>query len=433
LKLLNITNRYYIFIALVLMLIGNAFLVYRLMYLFDREITDHLLSEKQVIDDELYKQKQIQHITFTIGDHLEILPIDKFTTFRVQVKDTDIMDQFKDKMVKYRELSYEQQIDSTAYRIKIRRRLAEGQDIFYGLLITILIIGIDVIISFYLLNWWVSKKIWYPFYHALNVLKKFDLRQKAKVSFPSSDVEEFTMMNAEINKLMDKVSSDYSNLKEFTENMSHETQTPLAIIKSKMDLLMQSENLTEEQHEKIGDILEAVNRLSKMNKALILLTKIDNNQFIDEETFNIGRVIKRHLAAFDPFIKAKELEVSVHIESDIFVQMNPHLTDILVSNLLSNAIKYNFSGGVLKITCTEKSLSVENTGEPMNIAPDVIFQRFKKGTQADSIGLGLAIVKKICDYGRCSVSYAFRKNLHAFTVVFNTAKVFREQPIEAVT
>ncbi len=429
-KLLNITNRYYIFIALVLMLIGNGFLVYRLMHLFDDEITQHLLSEKQVIDDQIFKQKQLKKLPFTIGDYIDVQPLDKFTTFRVQVKDTNIIDQFKKKEIKYRELSYEQEIDSNAYRIKIRRRLAEGESIFNGLLITFLILGIDVVISFYLLNWWISKKIWYPFYHALGVLKKFDLRKKDTVAFPPSTIEEFTTMNSEINKLMDKVSKDYSNLKEFTENMSHETQTPLAIIKSKMDLLMQSENLTEDQHEKIASTLEAVSRLSKMNKALILLTKIDNNQFFEEEQFNVSRLLRKHLAAFDPFIKAKDLVLHTDIESDIFVQMNPHLADILFSNLLSNAVKYNYQGGTLNVICNEKHVVIENSGDPLQIHPTEIFERFKKGTRPDSIGLGLAIVKKICDSGRCTISYSFRKNLHAFDVVFNPVKVFHEQPIE---
>jgi signal transduction histidine kinase len=178
--------------------------------------------------------------------------------------------------------------------------------------------------------------------------------------------------------------------------------------------------------------MEAVNRLSKMNKALILLTKIDNNQFIDEEHFNIGRVAQKHLSALDPFIKAKELEVETDISSDIFVQMNPHLTDILISNLLSNAIKYNYPGGLLRITCNEKHVVIENTGEPLHVKPEEIFQRFKKGRRPESVGLGLAIVKKICDYGRCIISYSFRKNIHIFTVVFNSTKVFHEKPIEVV-
>src|SRR5262249_4772269 len=161
----------------------------------------------------------------------------------------------------------EQQIGDQAYRISIRKKLIQNGDLFYGIFITMLIIGVDIIVSFYLLNWWFSKNIWHPFYNALNALQHFDLRKREQTKLRDSRIEEFKIMNEELAKLMDKVSQDYTSLKEFTENMSHETQTPLAIVHSRLDLLIQSDTLTREQREQIKITLDAVNRLSKMNKA----------------------------------------------------------------------------------------------------------------------------------------------------------------------
>jgi signal transduction histidine kinase len=121
--------------------------------------------------------------------------------------------------------------------------------------------------------------------------------------------------------------------------MSHETQTPLAIIHSRLDVLMQSENLNEQQQEQIRTTLDAVNRLSKMNKGLTLLAKIDNNQYADEHELNLSEVIEKHLSQLDIFIEGKGIRVIKSLNPKIRVRMNPQLVDILLTNLLSNAIK----------------------------------------------------------------------------------------------
>ncbi len=423
-KLLNVTNRYYIIIAVALVLIGCGFLTYRLLYLFDREITQHMLLEKQVIDQQLYEEKKLQHMSFKFGDHIEVQPIDKFTTFRIHVNDTEMFDPLKKEVVAFRILSYEQQIDSTGYRIKIRRRLTEDQDVLYGVLVAVVLIGLDVVISFYFLNRWFSRKIWAPFYAALNLLKNFDLRKEGKPRFRSSAIEEFNRMNNELRKLTDKVTSDYHNLKEFTENMSHETQTPLAIIHSRLDVLMQAENLTEQQQEHIRTTLDAVNRLSKMNKGLTLLAKIDNNQFLDEKEFSIAEVIEKHLSQLDIFIETREIRVIKNLSPRIRVTMNVNLADVLLTNLLSNAIKYNVDKGILKVALDEKTLVISNTGDAPLLSSEQIFERFKRGGEKiDSTGLGMAIVKKICDFNGLEISHNYYEHLHSFTVKLNSDKV----------
>lgn len=423
-KLLNVTNRYYIIIAVALMLIGCGFLTYRLFYLFDKEITDHMLYEKQIIDQQLYEEKQLQHMNFKFGDHIEVQPIDKFTSFRIHMRDTEMYDALEKGVVAFRILSYEQQIDSSGYRIKIRRRLTENKDVMYGVLVAVALISLNMIISFYFLNRWFSIKIWAPFYAALKLLKNFDLRKDGKPQFRTSAIEEFNRMNEELRKLTDKVYNDYRNLKEFTENMSHETQTPLAIIHSRLDVLMQSENLTEQQQEQIRTTLDAVNRLSKMNKGLTLIAKIDNNQFADEHNVVLSEVIEKHLSQLDIFIEGKGIRVIKSLNPKMRVRLNPQLVDILLTNLLSNAIKYNDENGVLKISMDENGFAISNTGSTPSLSSEQIFERFKRGEdKIDSTGLGMAIVKKICDYSSCQIAHSYADKMHFFTVRINPAKV----------
>lgn len=417
-KLLNVTNRYYIAIALALLLISSAFLAYRVFYLVDNEISEHMLFEKMEIEKQLSSQGDIQGIQFVIGDRIEIEPLDKFTTFRVSLIDTNKYDPYEDKVVPFRRLSYEQLIDEESYRITLWRRLTQTEDLFSGVALTLLLVAIDIIACFYFLNRWFSKRVWKPFYRALSGLKHFDLHEGERVSFQRSEIEEFNTLNVELSKLTDKVARDYRNLREFTENMSHETQTPLAIIRSKLELLVQSEKLDPEQLAHIRSSLDSVNRLSKMNKSLILLTRIENDQYNISQPINLSILIRTQLDKFDLFISSRNLSVITELDEDVMLDINSNLADILLSNLISNAIKYNKNDGKLVIRLDKKKLEISNSGYPLTIADDQIFERFKKGDQPDSVGLGLAIVKKVCDHINCEIRYTYREQMHVFTIEF---------------
>ncbi len=265
------------------------------------------------------------------------------------------------------------------------------------------------------------------FYRALSGLKHFDLHKGERISFQRSEIEEFNTLNVELSKLTDKVARDYQNLREFTENMSHETQTPLAIIRSKLELLVQSEKLDSEQLGHIKSALDSVNRLSKMNKSLILLTRIENDQYNIAEALNLSQLIRRHLDKFDLFISSRELKLKLNLDENVSVQINPNLADILLSNLLSNAIKYNKIHGELNIELTPNQLKISNSGAPLTIQGDQIFDRFKKGDQPDSVGLGLAIVKKVCDHCSCDIHYTYEGERHVFTIDFPAEKLVDEE------
>jgi signal transduction histidine kinase len=421
-KLLNLTNRYYIIIALALLLVSSTFLAYRVIYMIDTEISEHMLFEKQEIEKQLAIQKEIQGIPLVIGDRIQITPIDKFTTIRTTIRDTTLYDFYYKKQVPYRMISYEQLINGKGYYISLARRLTESERLFEGVSIALLLVALDIIICFYFLNRWFSSKIWNPFYRALNVLKNFDLQKGGNTRFQRSKVDEFNAMNIELAKLTDKVTRDYKNLKEFTENMSHETQTPLAIIRSKLELILQSENLNEEQIQHILSTLDSVNRLSKMNKGLIMLTRIDNEQFTEMTYVHPGEIIRQQLRDLDLFISSREINVHTTIDDRVEIRMNSHLAQILITNLLSNAIKYNVNGGHLYITLNREKVVIANSGEPPTIPVDQIFDRFKKGESPDSVGLGLAIVRRITEHFHGRINYDYVNGLHTFTIDLPSSK-----------
>ena len=420
-KLLNKTNEYYIAVAIAILFIGTFVISNRILFLLNKAINERLVKEKSLIEMQIANQLQLANAGIVIGDRIEIVPLDKFHTFRVELKDTSRYDAFSEKMVPYRQLSYEKLINNRAYKIKILKRLPEVWYLFKGLLLTVGLTAVDVIFCFYFLNRWFSRKVWAPFYGAINTLKAFDLNTHTKLVFNKSGIDEFNDLNEELTRLTERIANDYNNLKEFTENASHEIQTPLAIIRSKLELLLQSELLNRDQMQNIKSSLDAVNRLSRLNKELILITRIENRQFAESSTFLLNDLIDEQLHQLEEFMTPKRITLVDRRYEPVPVKMNRNLAEILISNLLTNAIKYNDEGGKILIEMNPHYLVISNSGEPLQINPEKIFERFLKDGHSESMGLGLAIVKKICDFYDFSIEYSYldRDRMHSFLIMLS--------------
>jgi signal transduction histidine kinase len=250
-------------------------------------------------------------------------------------------------------------------------------------------------------------------------MKTFDLTGATKMSFSHSSTEEFEELNQSLNKMTEKIYSDYDRLKQFTENASHEIQTPLSIILNKIEMLIQSENFSEEQMAHLQKINEAAVRLSRLNTALLTLTKIENRQYAHEGEFDLPCFIQRKIDEFQDFICQKNLQVSIHGDNGVCISMNPSLADLLFENLIRNAIKHNIDGGFIKILIEKNKFTISNSGRPLQLAADELFERFVKNDQSsDSLGLGLAMVKQICNNYGFAISFTSTGDLHNISICF---------------
>ena len=163
----------------------------------------------------------------------------------------------------------------------------------------------------------------------------------------------------------------------------------------------------------IQTVYEAAGRLSKLNQSLLLLTKIDNQQFQTKEPINLSQTIENQIINFEDFITGKQISITKNLDTAVELSINPNLLDILISNLLINSIKHNLRNGTISVVLTHKKLTIQNTGKPLVNSPNDFFGRFKKhNTESDSLGLGLAIVKKICDTNNLKIDYQYQNNLH---------------------
>jgi signal transduction histidine kinase len=232
-------------------------------------------------------------------------------------------------------------------------------------------------------------------------------------------VEEFDRLNQTLTSLIDNVDHAYHNQKQFTENAAHELQTPLAIIRSKVELMMEGPGLNEEMAQLLGEISDANERLSQMSRNLLLLTRIENGQYPEGEVVELSRLVEKQTAFFRDYCENEVAETRIDIESGVQLAANSSLMEILVNNLLRNAYIHNVSGGYVQIQLSRAELLIENSGQPVEGDPERLFDRFKKGREDNrTTGLGLALVHQICQLYRFGLHYDYQSGIHRLRVTF---------------
>jgi len=338
---------------------------------------------------------------------------------RFNFSDTLVWHQGLKRMETNRKLTSYLKTETASFQIEIHDVIVERDDIFEGVFKSqtrlFVILGIVMVISSFLISRWLFK----PFNQTLDKIKGFNIKSLQPTQLGKSGIREFDILNGFINQMTEKVSSDYRNLKEFTENASHELQTPIAIAKGKLELLLQQENLNQEQIDLIESSYESITHMSKLNRSLTLLSKIENEEFSNTESINLSEEIEKALADFNDLIELKQLKLDTQIEKKVVIHNDRTLIKILLNNLLQNAIRHNLEGGQLDITLSKKALIIKNTGHALDIPGEKLFERFKKGQQTEkNTGLGLSIVKKICELSQYQVTYEIHGEWHNVSISF---------------
>lgn len=309
-------------------------------------------------------------------------------------------------------------IESKPYTFTARISLVESEDLIENIAVVFVVLIALLLVVLLFVTHRFSKKIWQPFQNTLGKIKTFDLSEQQTVSFDKSDIEEFEELNQSLRKLIDKNISVYNQQKTFIENASHELQTPLAVLKSKLNLLLQNKNITSEQAELLTAIDVPLSRMTRINKNLLLLAKIENKQFAEVENIELIEIIKETQNLLTDYISAKKITVSKNVTEKLSITCNKTLIEILITNLLINAIVHNTENGTIEIDFSDRILTVSNTGKKA-LKRDKIFERFAVfSPENTNSGLGLAIIKEICNHYQWKINYAFKNNSHSFSVKF---------------
>jgi len=319
---------------------------------------------------------------------------------------------------RFRVLSSYISINGKLYHLQTETNIEEADETMLAIAIVTLLFFALLVIGFIFLNRRIAKQIWQPFRNTLKKLKSFDLTTQRAISFDKTNIEEFEELNQSLQKLIDKNISVYSQQKTFIENASHELQTPLAVLKSKLDLLLQNKNITSEQAELLTAIDLPLSRITRINKNLLLLAKIENKQFAEVENIELTEVINETLELLSDYTTLKQISADENFSEKLFLSCNKTLLEILVNNLLINAIVHNTEQGKIQISFSNKTLTISNTGKTA-LSNEKLFERFTiSSSETANSGLGLAIVKEICNRYNWHIHYTFENNLHSFSVQF---------------
>lgn len=417
-KLITKTLLYYLLVSLPLLLVAVIF-SYHLIKEELSDATNESLWKEKLIAEKLIRSSKSPAVIYLSTDSLsKVVPVQNDKT-GFAYADSIIYDQFEEEDLNYRILKHYYKYNGQNFVITVTKSTMEDDDLMESLLKPFIIVVALLIIAFFIVSWLLSKTLWKPFYRTINQLGDYEIKNHSVVKFNTSSTKEFKQLNETLNTMTEKLYSDYIQQKEFTENASHEMQTPLAIIKANISLLMQSPNLKAVEMDQIQVIDNTVKKLTSLNKALLLLSKIENNQFSDTSNIHLKEVVNRALLNYQHVIEAKSLQVELSLNSDVMLSVNSTLVDILITNLIQNSIRHNYDNGSIKIEISENNIIISNTGAPLAVNSEDLFVRFKKNNASkESLGLGLSIVKSIVELYNFQIEYKYDQVFHTFIVKF---------------
>lgn len=409
-RLFHVIRKYLLLTLFSIMILGGVSIFF-IFKIFIHQSTDQILYEyKTRIENYVALNDTMIEFTTSViqPQRVEQRIINPTDNYPLGIKDTLLYNENSGAFLPYRQLYFTIEYKNRLHLVNVNQQTFEFGDLLYVLIGSILALFLLFFVFTYLVDFYLKKKVWSPFNDTLEKLDDYDLEIGRNLSLTNSGIKEFDKLNEVVNKMVGKINSDYENTKNFSEDISHEMQTPLAIIKSRIDIIRQEHTLDKDSIVSLSVISNAVSRLSNLNKSLLLLTKIRNDQFQDIVKVNVKQVITDFLENIEELIEAKAITVDIACD-DLFIDMDLTLSDILISNLLVNAIRHNTNEGFVKIQLSDDKLIIENSCLPQENKEN-LFDRMVSNKSKDSIGLGLNLVKSICDKNGFDVAYSFPKD-----------------------
>ncbi len=414
-RLLQKTNRSYFLISLITFIIAGVVIYFVLSIILRENLNENLLSDIEVVKKSIEKT----NILPNYYPYIEVVEVSQQLVRPSVSTDTLIFDKGENEMVAYRQISLVTEINGKKYFIAARDTLLEKSDLLATIVIVTVLVFILLLIILFYVNRRLSLKIWQPFYKTLDELKEFSHDNPGFRITSESDTDEFRELNNTLDKLTQRIISDYQSLKRFTEDASHEIQTPLAVIQSKLETLMQDPELKKDQAELLSSAFSYSLKVSKLTQTLLLLTKIANDQFPDKKQVNFSQLIEEKEIILADIIAEKKLEIKKDISSEVFLETNLILAESLVMNLLGNAIRHCLASTTIYIILNKNRFEITNSGAPLSVPPEKLFERFyKTDKSSESHGLGLSIVNEICTVNKWQINYKYENDRHKFIVIF---------------
>lgn len=415
-KLLTKTSLLFLLASMVVFAAGIFIFQQHLNKILIEESEEILLSEKQQVLQFVEKNNRLPANELSIGDRLTAQLVQQKSTEKFG--DTLIFSLAEQEMHPYRTLTFPAKIDDVNYSISILSPLLEKEELSETILTAFIYLILILLVAIVAITALLSHIVWKPFYKTIGILDRYTIGESIP-KLPNTGTKEFLRLQVALEKMAVKIERDYREVKSFTENASHEMRTPLAILVTSIEQLLQGENLTEKQHDELNRLLLTIQRLNRLNQALLLLAKIENRQFDNTSITDLSELLRRKISHFSELANVKSITVKSSIADHVNTAIHPELADILAGNLMTNALRHTKESGEIIISLEPSGFSIRNSGDSPIQSPGRIFERFyKENPSSESTGLGLSIAKQITDSAGMKISYVFDKGYHRFLVEF---------------
>lgn len=270
-------NRVNILASILALLLGSTAYYFIIRYTLIHQLDDTLKVEEAEILDAVNARRLLPEPTNYRDQQIQYTPA--VTPVRRTFSDTVWHGGHHHGYHPVRQLQFSVKVDGQLYTVSISKSEVEAKDLLAWIMLISAAMVLLLLGTLFMANRLLLRRIWQPFYSTLEGIRQFQLSSRQSFATPpATDIEEFRNLDAAVGQMTQKIFSDYEMLKNFADNASHEMQTPLAIINSKLDLMIQDQGLEEKHHRQLQAMYDAVGRLSKLNQSLLLLTKIENNQ-----------------------------------------------------------------------------------------------------------------------------------------------------------
>lgn len=412
----------YLFLVALPVGIGGGWLFHTLIYRGIRyEVDEQLSSDLTYVNNQLAAAGASLKREQYLGDpHIAIAPTSQPIT--PLFRDTLDYDQREKELVPVRELRATTQVGKQTYLVTVKQAMGEFDEIA-RLLSASIIVAFLLLLGFLVgLNSWVARRLWHPFYQLIEQLSRYRLDSQTPTIFTDSTIDEFRQLRLALNTMSQNLHRQYRVQKEFTDHAAHEMQTPLAVVTAQLDQLLATEPLTSEQVTYLEQTEGSVRRLVQLNRSLLLLTKIDNNQFADQQPVNLSEIVEKQLRNLESYAHHRHLNWTSAIMPGVCRPMNSHLAEVLLSNLIKNVLVHALPYTQTKVILTDQYIKTINEAPPLPFPAEQLFGRFVKNpSRPESTGLGLALVWQIADRYKHTVHYHYDAptRLHTFTVLFS--------------
>lgn len=413
-KLFDRYNRVNIGVTIIIMLITGVVYYYTISHILTGQIDKDLVLEENEVFSYVNKNHRLPDVYESNHQQIVFMPLGNKQVER-RFLDTVFRDEDKKDLEAGRALISSVKVLGQNYRILVTQSKVETEDLIQIIFLITIGVIVSLLVILIVLNRVILKSIWKPFYKVLFQLKEFSLANHTTINNTPSTIDEFTQLNQAVISMADRVKSDYQNLKIFTENASHELMTPISVINSKLDTLVQTDEFTDKQSKLLNDIYGTVTRLTRLNKSMLLLAKIENGLIQDNQDVDIKEALEECLYHHEEMLQQLNIKLTTDLH-DKRLQASKSLIEILLNNLLSNAIRHNHQDGELSVYLDVKKLTISNTGEG-SFDFSLVLKRFHKSDGSEGIGLGLTLCKQICDSYGYNFDYE-HSNGHTFSVTF---------------